>query len=62
MMHAEITTKKVGTKWHGYIEGRPDLDETALTEEAVRRRWSNCVTASEVAEQQRSSSAEERAS
>ena len=31
-----ITTRKVGTKWHGYIAGRPDLDETALSEEAVR--------------------------
>jgi hypothetical protein len=29
---------KVGTKWHGYSAGRPDLDETALTEEAVRRK------------------------
>jgi hypothetical protein len=38
MMNAEITTKKVGTKWHGYIDGRPDLDETALSEEAVRRK------------------------
>jgi len=37
-MDAEITTRKVGTKWHGYIAGRPDLDETALTEEAVRRK------------------------
>jgi hypothetical protein len=38
MMNAEITTKKVGSKWHGYIDGRPDLDETALSEEAVRRK------------------------
>ncbi|HYI12369.1 MAG TPA: hypothetical protein VEK57_25165 [Thermoanaerobaculia bacterium] len=38
MMNAEITTKKVGSKWHGYIDGRPDLDETALTEEAARRK------------------------
>jgi len=37
-MDAEITTRKVGTKWHGYSAGRPDLDETALTEEAVRRK------------------------
>jgi hypothetical protein len=37
-MDAEITTRKFGTKWHGYIAGRPDLDETALTEEAVRRK------------------------
>ena len=37
-MNAEISTKKVGSKWHGYIAGRPDLDETALTEEAARRK------------------------
>jgi hypothetical protein len=37
-MKAEITTQRINTKWHGYIEGRPDIDETALTEEAVRRR------------------------
>ena len=37
-MDAEITTRKVGTKWHGYIAGRPDLDETALTEETVLRK------------------------
>lgn len=37
-MDAEITTRKIGSKWHGYIEGRPDIDETALTEEAVRRK------------------------
>jgi hypothetical protein len=38
MMNAEITTEKIGSKWHGYIDGRPDIDETALTEEAVRRK------------------------
>jgi hypothetical protein len=37
-MNAEITTGKIGTKWHGYIDGRPDVDETALSEEAVRRK------------------------
>ena len=37
-MNAEITTKKVGTKWRGNINGRPDLEETALSEEAVRRK------------------------
>jgi hypothetical protein len=35
-MDRDITTRKVGTKWHGSIEGRPDLEETALSEEAVR--------------------------
>lgn len=38
MMNAEIRTAKIGSKWHGYIEGRPDLDETALSEEAARRK------------------------
>jgi len=38
MMNAEITTKRIGSKWHGYIDGRPDIDETALTDEAVRRK------------------------
>jgi predicted nucleic acid-binding Zn ribbon protein len=37
-MRAAIHTKKIGTKWHGTIEGRPDIDETALSEEAVRRK------------------------
>jgi hypothetical protein len=37
-MDAEITTKKVGSKWRGYIAGRPDLDESALSEEAARRK------------------------
>lgn len=37
-MNAEIRTEQVGTKWHGYLDGRPDIDETALTEEAARRK------------------------
>jgi hypothetical protein len=37
-MNAEISTKKIGSKWHGYIDGRPDIDETALSEEAARRK------------------------
>jgi hypothetical protein len=35
-MESEITTKKIGSKWHGFVGGRPDVDETALTEEAAR--------------------------
>src|SRR5829696_1945563 len=38
MMNAEITIKKIRSKWHGYIDGRSDIDETALTEDAVRRK------------------------
>lgn len=37
-MNAEIKTKKTGSKWHGLIEGRPDIDETGLTEEVARRK------------------------
>jgi hypothetical protein len=37
-MTAEIRIERIGTKWHGYIVGRPDIDETALAEEAVRRK------------------------
>src|ERR1041385_3302698 len=37
-MIANVITKKIGSKWHATIEGRPDLDETALTEEAARRK------------------------
>src|SRR5690348_2641297 len=36
-MNAEIKTERVGTKWHAYLDGRPDVDQTALTEEAARR-------------------------
>jgi hypothetical protein len=37
-MIVNVTTYKTGSKWHATIEGRPDLDETALTEEAARRK------------------------
>lgn len=37
-MSAEITTERISTKWHGYLDGRPDVDETALTEDAARRK------------------------
>jgi hypothetical protein len=37
-MNAEIRTEKIGTKWHAYLDGRPDIDETALSEEAARRK------------------------
>jgi len=36
-MNAEIRTEKIGTKWHAYLDGRPDVDQTALTEDAARR-------------------------
>jgi hypothetical protein len=37
-MDAEIRSEKIGTKWHAYLDGRPDIDQTALTEEAARRK------------------------
>ena len=37
-MDGAITLRKVATRWHGSIEGRPDLEETALSEIAVRRK------------------------
>ena len=38
VMDSEITTQKIASKWHGFIKGRPDVDETALSEEVVRRK------------------------
>lgn len=34
----KITVRKEGGKWHGYIEGRPDVDETGLTYEVAKRK------------------------
>ena len=33
-----IRTEKVGGIWHGYLEGHPEVDERALTEEIARRK------------------------
>ena len=33
-----IRTEKVGGIWHGYLEGHPEIDERALTEEIARRK------------------------
>jgi hypothetical protein len=30
--------RKEGSKWHGYIEGRPEVDETGLTYEVAKRK------------------------
>lgn len=32
-LRMKITVKKIGGMWHGYLEGHPDVDERALTEE-----------------------------
>lgn len=31
-----VTVKKTGGIWHGYLEGHPEVDERALTEEMAR--------------------------
>lgn len=33
-----IRTEKIGGIWHGYLEGHPEIDERALTEEIARRK------------------------
>jgi hypothetical protein len=33
-----VTTEKIGGIWHGYLEGHPEIDERALTEEIARRK------------------------
>lgn len=43
-MDVELKTQKIGSKWHGFIEGRPDIDETALSETAVRRKVESART------------------
>jgi hypothetical protein len=32
----KITTQKIGSIWHGYLEGCPEVDERGLTEEIAR--------------------------
>jgi hypothetical protein len=34
----KITTRKIGGIWHGYLEGHPEIDERALTEEIARQK------------------------
>ncbi len=34
----KITVRKEGGMWHGYVEGRPEVDERGLTEEVARRK------------------------
>ena len=33
-----IRTEKIGGIWHGYLDGHPEVDERALTEEIARRK------------------------
>jgi len=41
----KITTQKTGGIWHGYLEGHPEVDERALTEEIARRKVEKRVEA-----------------
>jgi hypothetical protein len=34
----KITTQRTGGIWHGYLEGHPEVDERALTEEKAREK------------------------
>lgn len=38
-----IRTEKVGGIWHGYLEGHPEIDERALTEEIARRKVQSLI-------------------
>jgi len=38
MNKPKITVRREGGIWHGYLEGRPEVDERGLTEEMVRRK------------------------
>jgi hypothetical protein len=37
-LRMKIETKKIGGIWHGYLEGHPEVDERALTEEMAVRK------------------------
>src|SRR5205823_2419037 len=38
-----IRTEKIGGIWHGYLEGHPEIDERALTEEIARRKVESLI-------------------
>jgi hypothetical protein len=38
-----IRTEKIGGIWHGYLEGHPEVDERALTEEIARRKVASLI-------------------
>jgi hypothetical protein len=37
-LRMKITTRKIGGIWHGYLEGHPEIDERALTEEIAQQK------------------------
>jgi hypothetical protein len=42
----KISTRKIGGIWHGYLEGHPEIDERALTEEIARQKVERILDAS----------------
>jgi hypothetical protein len=38
MEELKIRVQKIGGIWHGYVEGHPEIDERALTEEIAERK------------------------
>jgi hypothetical protein len=38
MEELKIRTQKTAGIWHGYVEGHPEIDERALTEEIALRK------------------------
>jgi hypothetical protein len=39
----KIRTQKTGGIWHGYLEGHPEVDERALTEDIARQKVERIV-------------------
>jgi hypothetical protein len=40
----KIRVQKIGGIWHGYVEGHPEIDERALTEEIAQRKAREMAT------------------
>lgn len=38
MDEPQVTAQKIGGIWHGYVDGHPEIDERALTEEIALRK------------------------
>ncbi len=41
--HLRVTVEKTGGIWHGYLEGHPEVDERALTEDIARQKVERIV-------------------
>jgi hypothetical protein len=46
----KITTRKIGGIWHGYLEGHPEVDERALTEEMALVKVERIVKSGRISE------------